>query len=46
MSKALGKEVGGGGDRAAEVVERGHFFLEMKLERIAAGGEGGDGAGE
>ena len=46
MSKALGKEVGGGGDRAAEVVERGHFLLEMKLERIAAGGEGGDGAGE
>ena len=25
MSKTLGEEVGGGGDRAAEVIERGHF---------------------
>ena len=46
MSKTLGEEVGGGGDRAAEVGERGHFLLEVKLERIAAGGEDGDGAGE
>ena len=46
VSKALGEEVRGGGDRATEVVERGHFLLEVKLERVAAGGEGGDGAGE
>ena len=46
VSKALGEEVGGGGDRAAEVFERGHFLLEVKLERVAAGGEGGDEAGE
>ena len=43
MSKTLGEEVGGDGDRAAEVVERGHFLLEVKLERVAAGGEDGDG---
>ena len=46
MSKTLGKEVGGGGDRASEVIERSHFLLEVKLEGIAAGGEDGDGAGE
>ena len=46
VSKTLGKEVGGGGDRAVEVVERGHFLLEVNLERVAAGGEGGDEAGE
>ena len=40
VSKMLGEEVRGGGDRAAEVVERGHFLLEVKLERVAAGGEG------
>ena len=34
VSKALGEEVRGGGDRAAEVVERGHFLLEVKLERV------------
>ena len=46
VSKALGEEVGGGGDRAAKVVERGHFLLEVKLKRVAAGGEGGDEVGE